>query len=104
MLLLFLDTSRYHSHPVFEPCPSQKDCDNQRNYQALLRDHESKVEPFIGVILGPYDLAMPQPLTAITAFVVQQKAAMLQPYNVRWAWLALKGGCGGACDNTCHSM
>lgn len=27
---------RYHSHPVFETRPSQKDCENQRNYQASL--------------------------------------------------------------------
>ena len=27
----------YHSHPVFEPSPSQKDMDNQRNYQALFK-------------------------------------------------------------------
>jgi protein MYSM1 len=27
----------YHSHPVFEPLPSLKDCENQRNYQVLFR-------------------------------------------------------------------
>eukprot|EP00877_Chromochloris_zofingiensis_P009007 jgi/Chrzof1/435/Cz01g15230.t1 len=73
----------YHSHPVFEPSPSLKDMENQRNYQALFRDDSSNMEPFVGVILGPYDLAMPQPLTAITFFVVQQKGKLLQPFNIR---------------------
>jgi hypothetical protein len=74
---------RYHSHPVFEPLPSQKDMENQRNYQALTRDEGSGLEPFLGFIMGPYDLAMPQPLTAVTAFVVQHKAGLLQPYSLR---------------------
>lgn len=68
---------------MFEPSPSLKDMENQRNYQALFRDDSSNMEPFVGVILGPYDLAMPQPLTAITFFVVQQKGKLLQPFNIR---------------------
>ncbi|KAL4859895.1 putative dolichyl-diphosphooligosaccharide--protein glycosyltransferase subunit 3B [Chlorella vulgaris] len=45
----------YHSHPVFEPRPSQKDNENQRNYQALCRDAASGLEPWVGAIVGPYD-------------------------------------------------
>lgn len=77
----------YHSHPVFAPRPSQKDCDNQRNYQALFRDEASGAEPFVGVIMGPYDLHLPRPVTAVTVFLVQQRqrAAALTAYNVRCA-------------------
>lgn len=56
---------RYHSHPVFEPRPSQKDMENQRNYQALFRDSNAN-EPFVGLIIGPYDVAMLGPASAIT--------------------------------------
>eukprot|EP00198_Chlamydomonas_reinhardtii_P013931 XP_001703268.1 predicted protein [Chlamydomonas reinhardtii] len=34
----------YHSHPVFEPSPSQKDMDNQRNYQALFKTNVHGLE------------------------------------------------------------
>src|SRR4051812_27632665 len=45
----------YHSHPTFAPHPSLRDIDNQASYQKLcLRD--SGVEPFIGIIVTPYDL------------------------------------------------
>mmetsp|Transcript_8971 Transcript_8971/g.19194 ORF Transcript_8971/g.19194 Transcript_8971/m.19194 type:complete len:703 (-) Transcript_8971:278-2386(-) len=74
----------YHSHPVFEPSPSQKDMDNQRNYQALFRDADTKVEPFVGFIFGPYDTAMIAPLSAVTAFVVQQRNNNLTPFAVRY--------------------
>ncbi|EFJ51903.1 hypothetical protein VOLCADRAFT_116093 [Volvox carteri f. nagariensis] len=73
----------YHSHPVFEPSPSQKDMDNQRNYQALFRCETTKLEPFIGIIVGPYDLALPQPISIITTFVVQSFKGSLVPYSVR---------------------
>ena len=61
---------RYHSHPIFAPKPSQKDSENQRNYQALFRCEKTRLEPFIGAIVGPYDLQLPTqvsmfcPLTA----------------------------------------
>lgn len=52
-------TCRYHSHPIFAPKPSQKDNENQRNYQALFRCEKTRLEPFIGAIVGPYDLQLP---------------------------------------------
>jgi len=39
--------------------PSQKDNENQRNQQALHRCAVSGLEPCIGVIVGPYDQALP---------------------------------------------
>ena len=50
---------RYHSHPIFAPKPSQKDNENQRNYQALFRCTETQLEPFVGAIVGPYDMQLP---------------------------------------------
>ena len=55
---------RYHSHPVFEPRPSQKDCENQRNYQALFRCGETGLEPFLGAIIGPYNPQLPSPVSS----------------------------------------
>lgn len=52
-------TFRYHSHPIFAPKPSQKDSENQRNYQALFRCEQTRLEPFVGAIVGPYDLQLP---------------------------------------------
>ncbi len=53
---------RYHSHPIFAPKPSQKDNENQRNYQALFRCATSTLEPFLGAIVGPYDVQLPSPV------------------------------------------
>ena len=50
---------RYHSHPIFAPKPSQKDNENQRNYQALFRCDKTRLEPFVGAIVGPYDMQLP---------------------------------------------
>jgi hypothetical protein len=36
--------------------------ENQRNYQALFRCAASKVEPFLGVIVSPYDVQLPDPV------------------------------------------
>lgn len=41
------------------------------------------LEPFIGFIMGPYDLQLPRPQSAITCFVVQHKGQALAPYNIR---------------------
>ncbi|KAI8883154.1 hypothetical protein K501DRAFT_333501 [Backusella circina FSU 941] len=46
----------YHSHPTFEPDPSIRDIENQASYQGLFRDEVSGDEPFIGVIVTPYNL------------------------------------------------
>lgn len=55
----------YHSHPVFEPRPSAKDNENQRNYQALCRDQTTGLEPWVGAIMGPYDDQLPTPVRII---------------------------------------
>lgn len=58
---------RYHSHPIFAPRPSQKDAENQRNYQALFRCPATGLEPFLGAIVGPYDLQLPSQARASPA-------------------------------------
>ncbi|CAO0789748.1 unnamed protein product [Mucor circinelloides] len=45
----------YHSHPTFEPHPSIRDIENQTSYQTLFREEKTGDEPFIGVIVTPYD-------------------------------------------------
>jgi len=49
----------YHSHPVFKPEPSVRDIENQQNFQHLFTDKATKDEPFLGVIIAPYDSAQP---------------------------------------------
>ncbi|KAI8088745.1 uncharacterized protein BX664DRAFT_261895, partial [Halteromyces radiatus] len=48
----------YHSHPTFEPHPSIRDIENQTSYQTLFRHEKTGDEPFIGVIVTPYDLTV----------------------------------------------
>ena len=60
----------YHSHPSFEPVPSQCDIDNQCNYQAYFRDHTSGMDPFVGLIVSPYDLRLPTLQSAVMWFNV----------------------------------
>jgi protein MYSM1 len=79
----FTRNRRYHSHPTFQPKPSSKDNSNQHNYQALFRDAASGLEPFVGVIYGPYDLMLPDATSARTVFTVQQKSGTLAPYNIK---------------------
>ncbi|KAF7721855.1 Myb-like, SWIRM and MPN domains 1 [Apophysomyces ossiformis] len=45
----------YHSHPTFEPQPSIRDIENQTSYQTLFRNDKTGDEPFIGMIVTPYD-------------------------------------------------
>ncbi|KAI8646016.1 hypothetical protein BD408DRAFT_410986 [Parasitella parasitica] len=45
----------YHSHPTFEPHPSIRDIENQTSYQTLFREEKTGDEPFVGVIVTPYD-------------------------------------------------
>lgn len=52
----------YHSHPIFEARPSAKDNENQRNYQALCRDSNTQLEPWVGIIISPYDQQLPTPV------------------------------------------
>nr|CAG8560468.1 9129_t:CDS:10 [Entrophospora candida] len=44
----------YHSHPTFEPQPSIRDIENQSQYQEMWK-RDDGLEPFIGVIVTPYD-------------------------------------------------
>jgi proteasome lid subunit RPN8/RPN11 len=60
----------YHSHPTFEPVPSQCDIDNQCNYQAFFRDHGAAVDPFVGLIVSPFDLRLPSLQSAVAWYYV----------------------------------
>ena len=46
----------YHSHPEFQPTPSIQDIETQMSYQTLFRDHSTGDEPFIGIIINPYQV------------------------------------------------
>jgi len=48
----------YHSHPTFAPSPSLRDIENQSNYQMLFAKKTGQ-EPFIGIIVSPYDIRHP---------------------------------------------
>ena len=73
----------YHSHPIFEPRPSAKDNENQRNYQALCRLEPSGLEPWVGAIVSPYDQALPTSQSGLQFWVVRQRERSLTPYHVR---------------------
>jgi hypothetical protein len=49
----------YHSHPLFRPDPSVTDINNQHQYQTLMRDEKSGLEPFIGLIVSTFDTQLP---------------------------------------------
>lgn len=76
----------YHSHPIFDTHPSQKDCENQRNYQALFRAEACNGaradEPFVAAIVGPYDLTLPDERSATSFFVVQSKGSEAVPFRL----------------------
>lgn len=63
----------YHSHPIFEPRPSAKDNENQRNYQALCRDAATGLEPWVGLIMSPYDQALETPASRSQLWVVKMQ-------------------------------
>jgi SHAQKYF class myb-like DNA-binding protein len=73
----------YHSHPVFEPRPSAKDNENQRNYQALCRDVSTGLEPWVGAIVGPYDQQLPTAASRTQLWVVRQQMRELAAFNVK---------------------
>jgi proteasome lid subunit RPN8/RPN11 len=85
----------YHSHPIFPNHPSLRDIENQSNYQRMFNDAEiiddgnddrntnninnnnnksssSHVKncPFVGAIVGPYDLKNPSSVSDIRYFHV----------------------------------
>ena len=82
--------ARYHSHPVFAPKPSQKDAENQRNYQALFRCDASSLEPFLGAIVGPYDVQLPSPVSSLTPFNI----APLEDSTCKGTTTSKLSGCG----------
>ncbi|KAI8809533.1 hypothetical protein BJ742DRAFT_804168 [Cladochytrium replicatum] len=48
----------YHSHPTFQPEPSVRDLENQAAYQSLFQRNDGS-EPFVCVIVSPYDTRHP---------------------------------------------
>eukprot|EP01134_Creolimax_fragrantissima_P000280 CFRG0280T1 len=62
----------YHSHPTFKPFPSNRDVENQYNYQMLFQgDNEANAVPFVGAIVGPYDQELPSEKSVFNWFHVQ---------------------------------
>jgi len=75
----------YHSHPVFQPDPSIRDIENQTSYQTLFRDENHNSEPFVGIIVGPYDRRMPTEESAINFFYIKKQAEKIgQPMAVEY--------------------
>ena len=75
----------YHSHPRFEARPSNKDNENQRNHQAHVgREHTPGFEPWVGVIVGPYDETLPTPASQIRAWVVRTQNKSAVPFNIKY--------------------
>lgn len=63
----------YHSHPVFEPIPSTKDIETHRQYQQLLEDSFVAWDnvPFVGLIVGPWDIGMINEMSVLKWFSVK---------------------------------
>ena len=49
----------YHSHPKFKPNPSVTDIFNQNQYQQLMHDNETDLDPFVGLIISTFDAKLP---------------------------------------------
>ncbi|KAF8983581.1 Myb-like, SWIRM and MPN domains 1 [Entomortierella lignicola] len=71
----FVVVGWYHSHPTFEPNPSIRDIENQCEHQAMFRRHGTGVEPFVGVIVSPFD---PRNLSFLSKF---QFLAVSEQFN-----------------------
>jgi hypothetical protein len=56
---------------LFHLDPSLRDIENQTNYQILFRDEQHKREPFVGVIIGPYDTRLKSEESVINWFHVE---------------------------------
>uniref|UniRef100_A0A1D2AG52 Myb-like, SWIRM and MPN domain-containing protein 1 n=1 Tax=Auxenochlorella protothecoides TaxID=3075 RepID=A0A1D2AG52_AUXPR len=92
----------YHSHPVFEARPSQKDNENQRNYQALCHDPEAGLAPWVGAIVSPYDASLPSTASQIRMWVVRTSAGRLTPFSIRSQ--GAEAGPASAHDDTLSSL
>lgn len=77
-----ISTGWYHSHPVFSATPSLKDIENQRNYQTLFRCEDTKVEPFVGLIISPYDAVLSSPKSNTCGFFVLEKNQGIKPFRL----------------------
>eukprot|EP00007_Cunea_sp_BSH-02190019_P000509 CAMPEP_0174237896 /NCGR_PEP_ID=MMETSP0417-20130205/9653_1 /TAXON_ID=242541 /ORGANISM="Mayorella sp, Strain BSH-02190019" /LENGTH=639 /DNA_ID=CAMNT_0015316689 /DNA_START=37 /DNA_END=1952 /DNA_ORIENTATION=+ len=64
----------YHSHPAFPVVPSLCDVQNQANLQLLFREGTSVVDPFVGLIVGPYCHSLSTPHSAVEWFHVEAAA------------------------------
>ncbi|KAF9357800.1 hypothetical protein BGX26_003061 [Mortierella sp. AD094] len=71
----FVVVGWYHSHPTFEPNPSIRDIENQCEHQNMFRRHGTGVEPFVGVIVSPFD---PRNLSFLSKF---QFLAVSEQFN-----------------------
>ncbi|KAI9010819.1 hypothetical protein CLU79DRAFT_772785 [Phycomyces nitens] len=74
----------YHSHPTFEPHPSIRDIENQTVYQTLFRGEKGD-EPFIGVIITPYDPENTTETSKIQYLHISQQWSSSHSYRIPFA-------------------
>ena len=80
----------YHSHPVFATHPSVRDIDNQVNYQMMFDDGGSSMAaPFVGAIVGPYDMRNETASSDVRWFHAVHKHGDAEPYELK----VEKAGC-----------
>ena len=48
-----------------------RDIENQTSHQHVFKDHKHNVEPFVGIIVGPYDIRMPTEESIISIIIVK---------------------------------
>ena len=72
----------YHSHPSFQPDPSVTDIENQSNYQGLFEDAATGVQPFVGLIVGTYDVRMAGRRSIFRYFHIQREKMVGFPAGV----------------------
>ncbi|KAI8374315.1 uncharacterized protein BYT42DRAFT_615489 [Radiomyces spectabilis] len=75
----------YHSHPTFEPHPSVRDIENQASYQTLFRDKSTGDEPFIGVIVTPYDPEVASNCSKIQYLHISRRWDTSNSYRIPYA-------------------
>ena len=70
----------YHSHPVFATHPSMRDVENQNGYQEMFARDD---EPFVGVIVGPYDVRNDSKKSDVRVFHCVEVEGEPEPYELR---------------------
>jgi len=70
----------YHSHPVFATHPSMRDVENQNGYQEMFARDD---EPFVGVIVGPYDVRNDSKKSDVRVFHCVDVEGEPEPYELR---------------------